>query len=223
MEKISRKTMRKIAVDCIYSYDFVLSEKKANKPMPEKEPVQKEKPKTITVYKQVNGGRIPKVISMEEYEKNQAKIAEIYPDIVKKEEPKKEEPVAPEKFDVENFVLNILESSGYIQDGLFEEDKIRTQPDYEDYLLKLVNCVIDNIDEIDNQISANIKNYTINRLDKSDLAVLRVAACEIIYLENIPCQVTANEAVEIAKNNSEKSGKFVNGVIAGIIRNNNIK
>jgi N utilization substance protein B len=52
-----------------------------------------------------------------------------------------------------------------------------------------------------------------------DISILRVAAAEIFYMEDIPDSVSANEAVELAKTfGGDESPKFVNGIIGKLIR-----
>ena len=47
-----------------------------------------------------------------------------------------------------------------------------------------------------------------------DRNVLRLAVCELLFLEDIPPKVTINEAIDIAKRYStEKSGEFINGIL----------
>ena len=56
------------------------------------------------------------------------------------------------------------------------------------------------------------------RISKTDLAILRLAIYEILYREDIPYKVSVNEAVELAKSFSDNaSPSFINGVLAGII------
>jgi N utilization substance protein B len=51
-------------------------------------------------------------------------------------------------------------------------------------------------------------------MGKIDLAIIRLAAYELIYREDIPKNVTINEAIEIAKKfGSEESPAFVNGIL----------
>lgn len=86
------------------------------------------------------------------------------------------------------------------------------------YIDSVLVGVKENLEEIDNIILSKLKNWTIDRIAKIDIAILRLAIYEIKYLKDIPVKVTANEAVELAKmygNNDSKS--FVNGVIAKII------
>mgnify|MGYP002516849677 CR=1 FL=1 len=66
-------------------------------------------------------------------------------------------------------------------------------------------------------ILSKLKNWTIERIFKIDLAILSRAIYEILFIDNIPVKVSANEAVELAKKYStEKSYSFVNGVLATI-------
>jgi len=56
-------------------------------------------------------------------------------------------------------------------------------------------------------------------MPRVDAAVLRVAVYEILYRDDIPVSVTANEAVGLARQYSgEKSAKFINGVLGKLIR-----
>lgn len=86
------------------------------------------------------------------------------------------------------------------------------------YIGIVVNGVKDNLEEIDKIILSKLKNWSMERIAKIDLAILRLAIYEIMYMKDIPVKVSANEAVELAKlygNNDSKS--FVNGVIAKVI------
>ena len=87
------------------------------------------------------------------------------------------------------------------------------------YIFNTVHGISKNQKEIDNIILSKLKNWTIDRIAKIDLAILRLAIYEIVYEDDIPVKVSANEAVELAKeygNNDSKS--FVNGVIAKVIK-----
>lgn len=96
----------------------------------------------------------------------------------------------------------------------FEFDESETE-----YIRKAVEEITDNIEEIDNYIVAHLEGWSIYRLAKVDLAVLRIAIYEIIYRKDIPMQVSINEAIEIVKKySSEESFKFINGVLGGFVR-----
>lgn len=92
------------------------------------------------------------------------------------------------------------------------------EDDEKEYIDMVLNGIYSNLDKIDSIILNNLKNWTIDRIFKIDLAILRLAIYEILYIENIPVKVSANEAVELAKtygNNDSKN--FVNGLLAKVI------
>ncbi|MBR1741958.1 MAG: transcription antitermination factor NusB [Lachnospiraceae bacterium] len=73
------------------------------------------------------------------------------------------------------------------------------------------------LSEIDERISEKSKGWRLERLAKTDLAILRLAVFEMLFDEDVPNPVAINEAVELAKKyGEEKSGGFVNGVLASI-------
>lgn len=87
------------------------------------------------------------------------------------------------------------------------------------YIDRVVDGFADKCEEIDEIISKNSKSWKLERIAKVDLAILRLALFEILYLDDIPEKVTINEAVELAKKYSaEKSYQFVNGLLGGYLR-----
>ena len=67
---------------------------------------------------------------------------------------------------------------------------------------------------IDEAISSNLQNWKIDRISKVNLTILRLAAYEILFDENVPRNVAINEALEITRRYSdEKSVSFINGVL----------
>lgn len=106
--------------------------------------------------------------------------------------------------------INKILENCYIENENDDEEK--------EYIEVVLNGINSNIEKIDNIILSNLKNWTIDRIFKIDLAILRLAIYEILFMDNIPVKVSANEAVELAKtygNNDSKS--FVNGLIAKVI------
>lgn len=103
-----------------------------------------------------------------------------------------------------------------ILNNCYEEND--NKPEEKEYIKKVLKGVKENLEEIDGIILSKLKNWSLDRIAKIDLAILRLAVYEIKYMEDIPEKVSANEAVELAKtygNNDSKS--FVNGVIAKVI------
>lgn len=78
-------------------------------------------------------------------------------------------------------------------------------------------------EDLKNQISKNLKSeWSIERISKVNIAILKIAIYEILY-EKTPYKVAINEAVEIAKKYGEdQSPSFVNGVLASVVKDNNI-
>jgi len=96
-----------------------------------------------------------------------------------------------------------------------EEKDLPTGPELE-YINNIVKTVTEHKAEIDEIIRANLTGFTLERLNKTDLTALRLGIAEIKYT-NTEKPVAINEAIEIAKRyGTEKSGSFVNGVLAKI-------
>lgn len=87
------------------------------------------------------------------------------------------------------------------------------------YLRERFNKIIEKIPDIDVILAEASSGWKLNRLGKVDLTIMRLAAYEIEYDDEIPNKVAINEAVEIAKIfGGESSGAFVNGVLAKLIK-----
>ena len=88
-----------------------------------------------------------------------------------------------------------------------------------EYFVNGYRAAASNLKEIDELIDRYSVRWKTSRLPKVDLAILRLALAEICYLTDIPVSVTINEAVELAKKSStEKSSKFINGVLGSAAR-----
>lgn len=92
------------------------------------------------------------------------------------------------------------------------------------YAKKIIEVFLKDKDMVDDHIKMNLKNWHISRLPKVDLAILRLAITEFFYFDDIPIEVSVNEAIEMAKEFCDKeSSKFINGVLGGVIKNGNLK
>ncbi|ALP90831.1 MULTISPECIES: transcription antitermination factor NusB [Clostridium] len=82
------------------------------------------------------------------------------------------------------------------------------------YIKKALIGIENNKEAIDEAISSNLQNWKIERISKVNLTILRLAAYEILFDEDVPRSVAINEALEITRKYSdEKSVSFVNGVL----------
>lgn len=87
------------------------------------------------------------------------------------------------------------------------------------YIKDAIFKIVENLSFIDENIEKHLEGWSIYRLAKVDLSVLRIAVYEILYRDDIPLEVSINEAIEITKKYSkEDSFKFVNGVLGGFVR-----
>lgn len=85
------------------------------------------------------------------------------------------------------------------------------------YISSILEGVMKEAPSIDQYIVKNSKDWTIDRMSRIDLAIMRVAIFEILYREDIPASVSINEAVELAKKYShEDAGSFINGILGSI-------
>lgn len=88
---------------------------------------------------------------------------------------------------------------------------------FDSYAVELVSGVEEHKDEIDEMISENLKKgWTIRRISKTSLAILRLAIFEMKYSESVPDSVAINEAVELAKKYTVDESAFINGVLGSI-------
>lgn len=87
-----------------------------------------------------------------------------------------------------------------------------------------IKNIKDNESEILNQISGNLKTeWKLERISKVNIVLLKLAIYEMIY-KNIPYKVVINEVVELAKKYGEDaSSSFINGVLASVVKKNNLQ
>ena len=99
-----------------------------------------------------------------------------------------------------------------------EEEEI-TDKDAVSYIENIIKGIIENNEDIEEKIKQNIKeDWTISRISKVDLTLLKLGIYEIIYTK-LPYKVVINEVVELAKMYGDDSSKsFINGVLASIVK-----
>ena len=107
--------------------------------------------------------------------------------------------------------------------GEMMEHLLNAIPECEDnlgYKQTVVNGVDEKQSELDEIIGANLKKgWTVHRISKVSLAILRLALFEMKYVDDVPEKVAINEAVELAKTyGGEEDAKFVNGILGAIVK-----
>ena len=87
-----------------------------------------------------------------------------------------------------------------------------------EYINRMFSGVVEHVEEIDQKISAFARGWSIERIMRVDLAILRLGVYEL-SLNEVPAGVVINEAVELANEfSTDKAGAFINGVLGNISR-----
>ena len=87
------------------------------------------------------------------------------------------------------------------------------------YACRLVAGTRGSLEEIDGLIRSRAENWRLERMPAVDRNILRLAVYEMLRESDVPKLVIVDEAVELAKRfGSEQSGRFVNGLLDGILR-----
>ena len=105
--------------------------------------------------------------------------------------------------------------------GLFEEEQDwkSIHENEMEYITFIRETVKQHRDEINGIISDFAKGWTIDRMNRIDLAILHLALCEIIYRDDVGTGTAINEAVELAKKYSSDEGPaFINGILGAYVR-----
>ena len=81
----------------------------------------------------------------------------------------------------------------------------------------LITGTVENITRIDKMIQKHLKNWDIKRLNRVDLALLRMSVYTLMFQNDIPHTIIIDEAIGISKEfGADDSYRFVNGVLDGI-------
>jgi len=116
-------------------------------------------------------------------------------------------------------VLYARELSGDSLEWIKEQLKPETYDSQYGFAEDLLHRTAERIDLLDRFIRSHVEKWELERIAVLDRIILRMAICELRFFPDIPPKVTINEAIEIAKKYStEKSDKFVNGVLDAVLR-----
>lgn len=122
------------------------------------------------------------------------------------------------------YSLQIMsESNIEEQIELFIKDEEIDDKEAIKFITDIIEGTAQHNNDIEEQIKQNIKqDWTISRISKIDLTLLKLGIYEMIYAK-VPYKVVINEVVELAKMYGDDSSKsFVNGVLASIVKKNNL-
>lgn len=88
-----------------------------------------------------------------------------------------------------------------------------------DYMKRVCNELSEHNYDIEEIITKHAKNWSLSRIAKVDLAILKLSICEIVYMnKEVPVKVSINEAIDLAKLYcDDKSPKFINGILGSVV------
>lgn len=88
-----------------------------------------------------------------------------------------------------------------------------------DEIVARVKSIVPKVPEVDEKLKGVTEGWKLERVGKVELSILRLAAFEILFDENVPDKVAINEAVEITKKyGGEEAAAFINGVLAKLVK-----
>ena len=102
--------------------------------------------------------------------------------------------------------------------------KAKENRDIDDaYILQSIHGIYEHLSEIDQKISAHARGWSLERLSRTTLAIMRISVYEMQYAE-IPYTISINEAVEIAKKyDHDQAPTFINGILNAIATASGLK
>ena len=84
----------------------------------------------------------------------------------------------------------------------------------------LTRGVCNNLEEINGLVEGQSQHWKLDRMPVTDRNIIRIAAYELLHLDDIPSKVSLNEAIELGKlYGSEESSAFINGILDNIHKN----
>ncbi|MFJ8527813.1 transcription antitermination factor NusB [Bacillus sp. NPDC094106] len=110
-----------------------------------------------------------------------------------------------------------MDITGELEPKVAVENTLEEGEETNEFLDSLVVGFVEHKEAIDEVIRQNLKKWKLERISVVDRSILRLAVYEMKYMEEIPHNVTINEAIEIAKIfGDEESRRFINGVLSNI-------
>jgi len=120
-------------------------------------------------------------------------------------------------FHKDTTVAALAEVKKWYYDDLIDAD--RPKGKHAEYIDRAVWGVFDRQMQIDGVIENFLREWDIDRINKIDLALMRLAIYEMLCEPDVPIGTAVNEAVEMAKEyGTDESAAFVNGVLGNVSR-----
>lgn len=124
--------------------------------------------------------------------------------------------------DEREFAFTMLYASEFNQDSFsLQLDRLDSvsQEKATPYVRSIISIYHDSKNEFDDVINEKLQNWDLKRVAIIDKVILRLAIAEIYHFDDIPPEVSINEAIELAKKfSTDGSGKFINGILDAIYK-----
>lgn len=125
-------------------------------------------------------------------------------------------------FEMEITKISADEALSYLLDTVTKSNEMWAQDFISASSRKYIETIVRGVEEkqdfLISAIEPTLKDWTISRISKVNLAILKLAAYELYYMDDIPDKVSVNEAVQLAKKYAGKdAASFINGVLGTII------
>lgn len=122
-------------------------------------------------------------------------------------------------------IFNVIFQSEFNKEISIEEGLSTYCEEYEDceagdekFIELELNGITENLAVVDDTINKFAVGWSVDRIAKVDLAILRLAVYEILFSDDVPNKVAVNEAIELAKEfSSDKAPTFINGVLGKVV------
>jgi len=118
-----------------------------------------------------------------------------------------------EVFEALEMIIEEIKADDEVSDKISDEAT-------DEFARKLLLGVNEHKGAIDDLLTSHLTGWQVDRLSRVDRQILRLACFEMVFSKDAPPKVAVNEAIELAKHfGTEESGKFVNGVLAKLLKN----
>jgi len=105
------------------------------------------------------------------------------------------------------------------QVALYMEDIPMADQKDQEYIEAKYNAIMEHLEELDEMLNKAAEGWKVSRMGKVELTIMRLAAYEICFDDDVPTSVAINEAVEMAKIfGGDDSPAFINGVLGKIVK-----
>lgn len=91
-------------------------------------------------------------------------------------------------------------------------------PEVRRYTTRLLEAIETDGLDVDTRLEAHVTNWRLSRMAAIDRNILRIAAIEMLYMDDVPLRVSLQEAIRLAEwFGTEDSRRFVNGVLDALL------